>query len=222
MLTPKYQSQANAIASYDYVDLASGTGNEVFYFTLTEDPAGTDYYLSPEVIYSKSIETSSIVASATSFGSATLDWDFDLTPFNTPRTIYGSGILQLGVVNYAETNVTADTVWNKVTINVYKVSGGTETLIGSATSPTSRTFAAVDNTYQRFIYCFPIACARTPFAIGDNLRVNYQLYLSGSGTGNTGACTIGHDPAARDGLYVSGSDTITNSNITLPFEIDTR
>ena len=88
----KYRNVSEqVIASYDFTEIAEGTGI-VEYQGLTIGEGGSKtYILTTESIWSDNIETTGS-ASTTSF-----DIDFDLTPFNLPRTVRGIFISQVCV-----------------------------------------------------------------------------------------------------------------------------
>jgi hypothetical protein len=218
MLTKKYDNIPQVQALYEYTDIADGTGNESFYFCITKSSTGTDYILTNQPLYSREIESYNNILNTTGVGTPELDYDFDLTAFNTPRTIQGTAIVEVGALTYSETAATSDTIWIYYTLNLYKVSGGTEDLIGTGTSETFKQTG--QDAITKHVFLFPVALTQKHFKIGDNLRANLQLYASGAGTGNAGAVYTAHDPAARDGTYVSGSNVITSSRVIVPFKLD--
>jgi len=211
MVFPKpYAHPSQQIATYDWVDLASGTGyvNYTCHSSQTSG-AAVDYHLTTsDTLYSQTIET---------LGSSTaLDIDFDLTPFNFPTIIDGTAIVNF--VMYGQSTV--DSVFD-VTCTVYvrKWNGTTETDIGSVQIPNSRINGT--ETHKR-IRTAQIDLTKTTFKKGDVLRVTFNLgynLISGSGV----YIVLGHDPRNRDGTYIIPStddpDTFTNTTISIPYEI---
>jgi len=216
VLPLKYQTQPSAIASYDYTDVADGTGNSTFYLCYTADNSGDTLILTNEILYSTEIDYTYQIDAADNTDAANLD--FNLTAFNTPRTIQGNATVEIGMSLYQSTTAD-DRVWTYNTINLYKVSGGVETLIGTAVSATEANPGSDTSTY--YINTFSIPLTQTHFKIGDNLRANILVHVSGAGTAGCGSVTIGHDPQNRDNTILpSSEDVITSSRVIVPFRID--
>ena len=185
------KSAEPSIASYSYTDIAEGTGVQQFYLCSSEI-VGTvnDYHLVENVIYSDALTLA--------FNDG-VSQDFDLTAFNMPKVIKGTGILQIA---HRQAGA-GGTAWGSVVLKKY--SGTTETTIVGVISPTIT--AAVEGVWN-----MPITIPQTHFKRGDILR----LTISGANT-DTGMLTIGFDPQNRAS---AGVMTITQSSIFIPFKLD--
>jgi hypothetical protein len=95
-----------------------------------------------------------------------------------------------------------------ITANLYKVSGGAETLLGTET-----TGALSVATTAKFTTPFQIPVTNQLIKKGDNLRLNLILSVTEQGTGG-GTAYLYHDPetASADGHATT---------IKVPFRIDT-
>lgn len=219
MLTEKYNNQSSNIASYDYTDIAEGTGVVKFEGYQSETDSGINYGLTTSSIYSKYIESSfssSIPASGTYL--IYYDKDYDLTAFNTPKTLRGTAIIQQSLAGIYTGG--SGTPYSKVNYLIRKWDGTTETEIASAYSDT----LAVGGGYAYQMNTVPITIPRTHFKTGEILRLSVNGYIGMPGGGDTGGVfTIGHDPKNRDGsilIAASGTNIITNLQAYIPFELD--
>lgn len=216
MLTKKYVSQPTAIASYDYTDIANGTGVNIlngFEYALS---GSTLYGLSDQTPYSYEVEKNIAAASIpdTTYGSI-LDLDFDLTSFNTPRTIKGKAIVSVPV---KIKNTEDKTYGCYVIARIRKWDGSTETEIANATSPNVETSNFLSKSS---VLAIPVTIPETFFKEGEILRLtlNFWGYKQ---SGATGTMHMGIDPMNRDGTgIVPGTDLIpTKLEFHCPFELD--
>ena len=154
MTTPTFfrQSNENTLTSYNYIDIADGTGVQTFYALHSYTNSGAAYFLSSQADYG-----SDEVITAT-------DVDIDLTPFNIPRD--ATGIANINF--YGRMSGGGTTRW---WAQLSKVSGGVETPMGSGTS----------GTYPGDIQIIlKIPITDTHFVKGDVLRLT--IMHSGTGT----------------------------------------
>ena len=179
-----------AVASYNYTDIAEGTGVVVFYGFKTYDG---NYHLSNNVLYSETIETIS---------ATNMTFNFDLSPFNLPKIIKGTAL-----VKFCFRIIAAGTI--SFVLTLQKVSGGAATSIGTASlSNYSVTTAPVNRLVS-------IALTETHFKAGDFLRFVMDV------TNNGGSTAYGHDPANREGVYVTPVATYpTKLEVHIPFKLD--
>jgi hypothetical protein len=82
--TGPYQSQTNAVASYNYTDISRGEGIEDYYCTITDIPTYKGYVLSPNPL---------LVSNATGYINSTFAYYFKSLPFKLQRTIKGTAYL---------------------------------------------------------------------------------------------------------------------------------
>jgi len=216
MLKQKYVSAGTAVATFDYQDIASGTGYVLFYGgTLADGTASGSYVLSDNAFYADKVVTRT-VANPSSW-TKLIEEDFDVT-FNLPRIIKGNALLTIpiGIKHAADGEE-----YMKYYGHVYKVSGGAEEFLVSGSSTievfTGVGAAAIARTNSTLL-TLPI----TNFKKDDILRLTVQLVAKG------GSTTYGfaHDPKNRNDdaagaeivIIPDGIDTIMEFHV--PFRID--
>jgi len=218
-ITPRFGNvDSPAIASYDWVDIATGTGYIIYYGATTEDSDGTDEIMTDDSdIYSRSIDTNYAIQHGDKFtDGAAVDKDFDLTAFTNPYTVKGTAIIQNGIYVTGRASETASAY---ITYNFFKVSGGVETNIGTKTTIQWDKSADAKTYYTTHIR---VPMTHTSFAQDDLLRVNVQVFASGTGTGTTGDVAFGHDPRNRDGSYITpaSQDVISQLKVYIPTKLE--
>lgn len=189
----KYQVTEPAIASFDFTDIASGTGVQRFYLFESEDDSTKDYHLTSNIIFSNTI-----IYLVTVGASGTNDLDFDLTPFNLPRTIEGIGLANLSV----KTANSASDI--HCICKLRKWNGTTETDLVTFTTPT------LSGTSAFQVFSVPFTIPKTPFKKGDTLRFTVDVISV------TAAGAFFIDP--KDRTFETA--TTTASFIDIPFRID--
>lgn len=200
----KFSTASPILANYSYTDIAEGTGVQKFYLFSSENNATKDYHLSSSVFYSRDT-----VRQAT---TANLDDDYDLSPFNLPKTIKGTAVI---ILPYSiETSVGPGTMY--VICKIRKWDGTTETEIASAQSDT---ITCPDNEGVSGIWNFPITVPETLFAAGETLRLTVELYITAGHADNRYA--YGIDPKNRaTTLAPAAAFVATDGNILIPFKLD--
>ncbi len=193
----KFTTARQSIISYDWVDDADGTGFVGYFLFGTEDNTAKDYHLGRNAVYSEDIE----VLDGT-------DEDFDLTPFNNPRTIKGTAILSVPYNLWPDNQVAS--VY--ITCKIRKWDGSTETELASVISSTQSTTATV---VKQGVWCIRIDIPETLFREGETLRLNIVPSVVGAGAGKS--FRYGIDPKNRTGVT---TNPITESKIFIPFKID--
>lgn len=189
----------NIIATYDYNDIADGTGIVEFYlFSAFEGDyqvSGAEVFeIGKEAVFSHSIEVQ--VSDAKSFFTK---------EFNTPRTIKGTALLSFSM--YKSTNP------QQIKIQLFHYDGTTSTQIGSDFH-----YNFNDASSARRMINAKIDCPATHFKIGEQLKITID------GSGATNSVYIGIDPQNRDGtnLVPSTTPSITTQFIArIPFKIET-
>ena len=82
------------IASYDYYDIAEGTGNIVFNIAVTSTSTGQDYILTSQTPLSEEAEIFITTGGIANTIMAIRDTkDYDLTEFNLPKNIKGTAFI---------------------------------------------------------------------------------------------------------------------------------
>ncbi len=214
MVARKFRKQGErAIISFDFVDAANGTGNVVYHGASTKIDTTSDYFLTRINVFSNDIETS-VSANQTSF-TKEIDLDFDLSVFNVPQTINGTGYVNLTFVVDAVTNLDCQ---GYIIAKIIK--NADEETLATIQSETITSAAGTDILKT---ICLPFTINKKTFKIGDFIRVTIEGWLrrTDASSGNV-TITIGHDPQGRDGLKIipsSDVDVTTKMDIHVPFKI---
>lgn len=216
----KYQVTEPAIASFDFEDIAEGTGVISFEAFKTTDSTGTDEHLASETtdIYSTLIEEGGAPVITTSF-TKEFDVDYDLTQFNLPKDIQGTGVIRFSF--YLERLGGGGTVDAYIIARIRKWDGTTETEVASVQTATTQVGAAANTTTNVLMN---ITIPRTHYKKGDTLRLTMEGWMKGS-VADDNRFFWGVDPQNRDGTYLrpsgdaSGNET-TRLIIKIPFAID--
>ena len=184
------RSSEGSIASYNYTDIADGTGVRTFYLCVTRDSSATDYILTQNRIYSNSV-----------YVTANFEDDFDLTAFNLPMTVKGTAVVNM---MYYVNNVNN----NYIEVQVRKYNGSAETNVSSTVQS-----ANISGATTTGVATMKIPLTQTSFKRGDILRLHVKVNTTG------GTFLMGTDPLSRADP-ATPAFTITNSFINLPFRID--
>jgi len=214
MLQKKYQTQQTAIASYDYTDIASGTGYSIFYGGNLSDgtSASGSYVLSNNVFYSENLTTEAVKDTTVWFHL--FDIDFDSSPFNLPRVVQGKALLN---VTLGHSVTGGPLAYMRLSgSRIIKYDGTNETVLATFDSDVYGLGADAGS----HVFAVDADIAQTTFKEGDILRlnVNASVYMDGAGGETWG---IAHDPAERAGSvsYYTATDT-TALKLHVPFKID--
>ena len=192
--------------NYDWIDVAGATGHIEFNGLNAFDTDGDNWILIQS-------DNNSIVSDLggtnlikrtekTTNGGTSFEEDFDLTPFQLPRTLEGDAFFRIGLVG-AGANVTTCII----TAKIRKWDGSLETEIASKASAAFTLLAETTRTLQ-------ITVPRTHFKKGENLRLTVTISSADSGN----QYRIGHDP--QDKAVASVSAGNTKLSLTIPFKLD--
>ncbi len=212
MLNQKYNSESDVLANYTYTDIVDGSGNVLFY-ALRGDSAND--ILSTQPFYSIGIDQAFAGSSA---GAATkkIDLDFNLTAFNTPRTMVGTGTIQSC---YFVTRTGGDGG-----IQVYCIYRVKKDGVEVANVTTNSVSVGTDAT-AILVSTAPITIPETHFKAGEVLTLTLEVWFENVSGTNSGFGGIAHDPQNRDGTYINPTTddpkTLTQLNFTCPFKIET-
>jgi len=178
VLSKKFQSQSEAIASFDFQDVADGTGNIIFYL-YAADAGSTTYHLGTTTeIFSFIIDLD--------LNNGTLN--FNASPFNTPRVVKGDAIINITLL--ADTAAT-------ITAQLQRISAGVATNIHTSAGK------AAGITTGKYL-CFNVSLTETLFKVGDNLR----LVLTTTGESGTSQLGIDPANRAGASLTLTKSQVI--------------
>lgn len=209
----KFTTAQQAIVSYDYTDIADGTGIEIFYL-MNENTGGTDdYLLTPNIMYSNDVFSSGTTNSEAY--AQMLDIDFDVI-FNIPKRIRGNIVISIpfGIVTFA---AAATGVY--IIIKARHWDGTTETELGSAqTEPHTEAAAQATDSSLKTV---KIPVALTHFAVGETLRITVEMWgIRGADGSAAFTGFFGHDPKDRAfSTYFNGAGTST-TEVHVPFVLD--
>ncbi len=205
-----YEAGAEAaFASYDYIDIAEGTGIIILNGMAVQDDSGVDHILSRNTLYSHPKETTAATTTSSTFAEA-LSLNFDLSPFNLPRTLEGTAWFSLSwKIAFATSNQQAYFI-------VRLKKGAVE--IGSVQTQTGATASAgVDEGWLSLV-TIPVTTA-VHFKKGDVLRVTIEGWARNPSNANASVISLAHDPKDRDTGY--GDESIHSTlQMGIPFRID--
>ncbi len=214
VLKQKYQTKESAIASYDYSDLAEGTGVVSFFGSdnMSISGPGRLYSLSKGVLYSNDINTQ-IVNDSSNF-TKKLEKDFDVV-FNQPQNL--KGIVKVNITLGGRTTGGAPNSWECYVI--LKLKKGTTDIAEAQSETVAGGGGAADVKNSKVLQVLIDASAAiTHFKPGDTLRMTVELWSrqpSGGGP-HTG---FAHDPRARTDVAASAGGIIEDAHSTI-FQIN--
>ena len=218
------EGQARSIASYNYVDLASGTGYVDFYAGKTVDTNR----LSANAFWSDKVCTGTTSVATTTGYEKQSDVDFDIE-FVLPQTVDGKTIINVPIAFHALSDGAAIGVY--CICKVRKYDGTTETDLVENQSTIIATTNSVINTTESGIVCVDVDIPKTTFKGGETLRLTIELWGSVSAAA-TSNFFFGHDPKSRTTTNIEDDTTFdfgttyqtntTESNLIfqVPFRID--
>lgn len=204
------------IASYDFFDIAEGTGVVEFFGAEVETHGGADYVLTHSEIYAEGILTDGVLPGT--FAAAVFNQDFDIS-FNIPKIIKGTALFNIPVGIY-QTNANAGEIY--ATIDIKKVSGAVSSTLASVQSSTWTGEGGAGGTTQHYL-SFPATISKTKFKRYDTLRLTIKLYSRV--TAGSGRWAIWHDPKGRNDTLNATWTSVSNFmsgvlSAYIPFVID--
>ena len=206
----EFSTSSPSIASYDYTDLASGTGIQTFYIANGEISTGDQLFLTEQTLISNDKLRTYFVSIGGSIGGVwtkVIDEDYDLTLFNVPKQIKGKLTVQ---IPFGGHRVEGGTL--RIIVKLAKYSGTTETIIATLQSQD----VAMANGYNNLPGLMTGAITETHFSTGDILRVIVELW--GHSLGNTNEWIyFGCDPS---NTQYDANITQTQAKILVPFKLD--
>lgn len=210
----KFRKSPEFVVTYDYIDIADGTGITPFYGFVSEDDSGKDQNLTTKTsVNSTDIET----AANTTLTDFTLvkTLTFDLSPFNRPKVVKGTAHITFP---FAATGTGGGSYGCEtyVIAKVIKVdSGGGETPLANSQTPTLSSITANDLATANLILTIPL----TNFKREETLRLTIEIWAHRVGGGSKGIVgwIIGHDPANRVGDIFTANPT--QMILNMPFRL---
>lgn len=210
----EFAAPAQAITTYDFVDIAAGTGVIAFYGGREASGAAvtTNYTLSNVAFYSRPLLTTGTTTETAAL-TAISNLDFDVK-LNRPLNVKGKS-----VINVPWYGSGGSTSWSgKIAVELRKISGSVNTLLGAASGAT---VASANTAAETYIDALLLDLSQTHFKKDDIVRLNVTSYGMANGGGT---CTIGiaHDPKNR--AQATGTAdwgiTPTQLSLQLPVRID--
>ena len=192
------RSSEGAIATYDYVDVAEGTGIIIYYACVAETSTAEAFILTAQELYSTRIQED------TEQGNS-IERNFDLAPFNLPQTVKGTGYVSCFLNNGAGAGAT-------VQARILKWDGSSESVVSAAVISQS-----ITNGVEEGIL-LPFTMTETHFKTGDVLRLEVIITAPAGGV----ETRVGVDPQNRDGtdLTPSSNEITTQFAFHCPFKLD--
>lgn len=212
-----------AIATYDFVDIASGTGYRIFYGG--QAPSGSTFLSGQQIASDRvSMDSGAAAAVAANEASATpkVNRNFDML-FNLPQNIKGKAIIEIPHGWYDSGN---QTTYQKIFCQIQKWDGTTATTLVACSGGQWLALgqgAAAENKDTNSTVTGEIPL--THFKKGESLRLNIYDNTWEAG-GNAHRVYIGADPLGRlqtdkdndaQVKFISGSTVL---KAYIPFRID--
>lgn len=217
-----FQNQPEAIATFNFEDIVSGTGIILLYAGTTVDKN----VLSNFVFYSNKVAEAAVATGATSTYTKKFDVDFDVT-INKTLELQGTAIVTvpIKVTNVAgggaSSSAYAVAILKKEDVTIVTNTGVTSGVV--LATATDRGWG-VEIAYGSPTIDLVIP-AGTTFKVGDTLRLTVEIWAKGTST--DGTVTFAHDPQDRtqDWDFTStwdstGKDMTSQIKLQLPVKLN--
>jgi len=212
-----------ALASYDFVDLASGTGMVVYYLGNTFENGVSGAYLTKDPYYSNHVIIGKSYAASGSVFEMINDFDFDLV-FNLPQTIKGNVIVNIPVgIN----EIVEASFRQFLHVKLRKWDGTNEIEIADASGAILLKASGGVGTYGYSMDSIKLTTPLTHFKKGETLRVTLEQWGMADDPQlpeKTGYFFIGNDPKGRattdKETYTFGTEP-SIATVQIPFKLDT-
>lgn len=200
-LPEAYPAPVEPIASYDFTDIAEGTGMVKFEGTVSKTSTSTSF-----ILVKPTLKSSQITTIKNGTGSITLD--FYTSKFILPQTVKGTALLVATIGATHNSSARLDIQLKKGDGTVISAQITTPTFTGDGGSQET---LATETLTQ-----IPITNT-THFKKGEQIRMTIILTETG-----TNDAELGHDPLNGDGNYIKPSSTshTTSLKLYIPFRID--
>jgi len=209
-----HQAQSNVIASYNYTDIAEGTGTVIFYLLTIRDDDSQKYVLTNQQISSTSSDNNFRKGiGADPAPGRTESITFDLSPLNVPKTIRGNFYAS---ISYAAAAAESSSVGFEINyIKLYKVDvdSNTTELFSDTNTTASVDIETTSTDGEGAYYITGGNISRTHLKKGEYIRLIINVTATNlSNQGGTGYILT--DPAGSEYGGISGA-----SKIYVPFEL---
>jgi hypothetical protein len=216
MLKGKYPTLSPKVVTFDYDDIADGTGTIIFYPFFARNAAEI-YRMDNRVFKSDTIGT------ALAFGAKTtiMEKTFTTKAFNLPRTLKGTAYLKLPVAAYPKYS---DNVLDiEPTITLYTYDGSTATQIVTI-SPLKYTTAEGIGFDGEMIIEIIVPETLIPLGWYVQMKVKVEMTRTAGTVTLDSAGGVGHDPEGETFSKTIGTQTVTVTDtqmiLNLPFRIE--
>lgn len=236
-LQKKYRNIGETpIASYNYTDVAEGTGVIAFYGGGIATSGAVEYRLDSRQfdpwhhVRLNGDETNSgryaIAISSSSSYTKIHDLDFKTSAFNLPRTLNGTMHCQIPFA--FDPQLSTDDLRLYAVANVIRLRDAVETQIATGTSEPQST-AVTSATVTDGMISFIVTIPKTKFKKNDILQVTLEIWAQRFAGSGSHAVLIVTDPLARDvAAAPGGTDPIDEVRYTggrplifyIPFDLD--
>jgi hypothetical protein len=206
MVVPElYRKSSPAVASYQWTDLAEGTGMVTMYAGAVATNSGVTYRLSKDTWQAPVFDTQynlsptayyNITRSSTDAASSKLiDLDFDTGVFNLPQILRGTMLSNIPIAINVKSSDSQGVVYVVMTI---KKVGETGTVTTLATTTSNSMTNLAGTAYTNIYFAFTTLVPVTNIAQGEKIRITVQVYGSktaGTGAGDDMAYGLCYDPS---------------------------
>lgn len=223
MVIPQpFTTTSPAIVSFNFTDIASGTGYVTFY--ASKDHSA--FFLSEQILYSSVAATQTTVDVSSTYATK-FDQDLDVT-FAIPKTIVGD-LLASVPVSVDATGGGSPTVFHKVTVTVIHFDGSTETQLAQSVTGDIRTdesvgiFGGPITLDKDQIQTLKLPITRKHFKAGEILRINVKVETKGDASNAGTNVAIGHDPQGRlmpNDIGFKNLEVTSVMKFAVPFDIN--
>ncbi len=201
-----YRKSADSVISYNYTDIASGTGVQLFYLGETYVSA-IKYKMSHITWYSDRVMSNPVGAPAITVTPAIIQTLTFNVKFLQPVTVSGDALANIAV---AIRSTATAVLHHYIIATASRYDGSSDTDLVSATGSVLDFTSTGANQYGYGMDAITLAIPKTKFKIGDELRLKLVQY--GYADANANAWfIIAHDPKGR---ATSGKETIDGGQFT--------
>ena len=186
-----------SISSYDYFDIADGTGIISLYAASTSDNGTLSYIMLTQTQYSDTVLTAGSVGNVGE--TKILDIDFDLV-LNTPRNLKGKFVSQVAWIQGHETTANVGGT-SYCIVKLRKWDGTSETEIASNTKSKVLSTASLEISSETAYVQISVPTT-IHFKKGETLRITVEVWSLTTQTNGTQVALL-HDPKNRS--MTSGS-----------------
>lgn len=192
----------DSITSYNYIDIADGTGIIKLFGLDTAVSGAYSYELLTESIASHDIYST---------GTNGTSWNFDLSPFNKPQIIMGTSRFRLFGGHDAGAG---HVLWYDIYVKKIDLDA-VITTIATAQTPQFNSDAGGNPSFRG--WTVKLSLPQTHFKRGETLRVTITLRTNGT-------AYLAHDPLDREGIfssaYILDDTSSTSLECYIPFKLD--